>query len=359
MNPRRSLLAFTLTELLVVISILVILLAVAVPAFTTLASNSQRSLAENQLRVALTAARDAAIRSEDGDAAAYFRFEPGGRITVVPCVVAGRLLDQEYDGANATPDLVLRDVFAPLNTVEPVQLPRGWSVRAYTPPASISDSNADPNGWYENLTTLSNEGNWVFPETHFVGLGGAAEERGVQRHGFIVRFKQGSGVLDVADRSSALVLDPVPADEFRDDSPFDVARADQAGDLLGFARRALIRPDLTIAERRELLGDLSVDTVLVRPVTEMALYQEAKMLAALGTRPNRVTGTIFAPPSDTAVSAVFDPALLPQGVDAEQMQQNINAWLVGEFGLGGDIVVSDARIFIVQRFLGQMQEITP
>ena len=61
---------FTLTELMVVISIVVLLMAIALPAFTGMVRDSEKSLADNQLRVAVGAGRDAAIRSSSGDGAA-------------------------------------------------------------------------------------------------------------------------------------------------------------------------------------------------------------------------------------------------------------------------------------------------
>lgn len=57
---------YTIVELLAVAGILIILLAFAAGALGSLLRSSERSLAENQLRVGLSAARDLALRSESG-----------------------------------------------------------------------------------------------------------------------------------------------------------------------------------------------------------------------------------------------------------------------------------------------------
>ncbi|MFN0132137.1 MAG: type II secretion system protein, partial [Phycisphaerales bacterium] len=156
--------AFTLVELLVVIAIFVLLLAIAVPAFSNMLYSSEQSLADNALRSALTAARDAAARNgPEQDAAAVFTFEPDGRLSVLTCVRAGVIEDVPPLGARAT---VTREVFVPLAGFLPIQMPRGWMVRGYAPPNSVDD------GWYEDtyLNTgplVVRSGNWVFPETGF------------------------------------------------------------------------------------------------------------------------------------------------------------------------------------------------
>src|SRR5436305_8362895 len=78
---------FTLIELLVVIAIFVLLLALAVPAVSSLMDSSEESMAQNALRSGLAAARDAAMRSSGyDDGAAVFFYEPGGRLSIVPCI---------------------------------------------------------------------------------------------------------------------------------------------------------------------------------------------------------------------------------------------------------------------------------
>lgn len=350
---------FSLTEILVVLTVLVILIAISVPAFRTLMNNSERTLAENQLRVGLSAGRDAAIRSDSGDGAAVFYFEEG-RMRIVPCVSVG--MTPVADGA-APGGYRYLELFAPLSLIEPVALPRGWTVRGYATPGTIS-GNGDAIRWYEGFVGLLGEGNWLLPETHFVSFEGAGvESRGVQRHSFMVRFKNATGTLDTSNRAMALVMDLVPEDGFRGSGPFNQARADQAGDLVNFARRTLgrygapaDRPTLS-----DLLGDRSIDTVLVRPVTEVALCDEVRLLTGIGARPNRVTGTLYLPPNPALTYATFDPAGLPAGTSAEEAQERINDWVQGQLVLAGsgNAGASDARVFMLQRYLGQVQEILP
>ncbi|GJQ31038.1 MAG: hypothetical protein HBSAPP03_29220 [Phycisphaerae bacterium] len=346
---------FSLTEILVVISILVILIAISVPAFKTLISNSERTLSENQIRVGLSAGRDAAIRAESGDGAAVFLFAEG-RLRMVACVSVGFLIDT----LETTGEPIRREVFAPVANIEPVTLPGGWSVRGYATPGTF-ESPVNACGWYENFPGRALDGNWVFPETHFVSFeGSGVEARGVQRHSFMVRFKNASGTLDTADRSAVLVLDRVNDQSFRGAAPFSTARADQAANLVAFARRVLNNTSLTAEDKRRLLGDESIDTILVRPVTEVAMYEESTMIGRIGGRPNRETGTLYLPPDPAAAFATFDPASLPAGLDQDETQARINQWIQGQLDLGGsNAVESDARIFMLQRYLGQVQEITP
>src|SRR4051812_14600321 len=115
-HPRR---AFTITEILVVISIIVLMIAIAVPAFSSLIGSSERALAENQLRAGLAAARDAAIQSETGDGAAVFFFTPGGRISIVACTAVGQIEDQVPPVGAVPTTNITRDVFAPVPGMEP------------------------------------------------------------------------------------------------------------------------------------------------------------------------------------------------------------------------------------------------
>jgi len=363
-SVRLSVRAFTLVELLVVISIIVILIALAVPAFGTLLYNSERSLAENQLRIGLSAGRDAAIRSDGGDGAAFFTFLPGGRVSIIPCIHVGRIDDRDLDnGAAGTRPSVMRDVFVPIAAVEPVSIPRGWSVRAFTPPGTITNGSTDRNGWYESAQSQAAKGGWVFPETDFVNLEqGSLERVGFYRQSFIVRFQAGTGTLDTSHRETAIVLNPLNVDTFRTAVPFNTdrgTRADLSSDRPAFVRRVLARPDLSLTEKRQLLGDQSVDCVLVRAVAELALYEEQRMMGSLGGKVNRDTGTWYLPPGATANGPTIDTAALPTGMNANAAMVATGEWLRGQYRRNGELVPSDARIFTVQRYLGQMQEITP
>jgi prepilin-type N-terminal cleavage/methylation domain-containing protein len=377
-NARRG---FTITELLVVIVIFVLVVGIAIPAFKSMIASTERSLAENQLKVGLAAARDAAIQSPASDAAAVFFFQPGGRVSIVPCVSVGVLEDDvgyrgQVQGSGA-PER--REVFVPIATSTPVQLPKDWSVRGYTPPNTISLSQAPirgapPNGWYDSMAAdeaMVGQGLWVFPETGFID----ATENGLgwQRQTFMVRFRNGTGELDSGNRSLALVIDVVPQTEFRDDDPAPPtpARLDLAIDLPATVKRVLdagipngLSRDQQARQRERLLinilGDASNDSVLARPVTELALYDERSLAAALSEaigmeRVNPVTGTFYADPA-----AGDGPALdRTLGVNSTlfDVTLDVSRWIQGELTAGGRPVTTDARIFTLQRYLGRMQEL--
>src|SRR5205085_6638900 len=200
-------LGFTITEVLVVIAIIVLLIAIAVPAFSSLMNSSERNLAENQLKAAIAAARDAAIQSDTGDAAAVFLFTlspggNGGHITIVPCVVAGQIQDTT-DNQPMQPgstNAVVRDVLVPITQITPMQLPRGWSVRAYAVPGSVYDGTRQKELWYEGFdpsgTAQAGVGGWIFPETNFYDPTASpppATGKGSPRQSFMIRFKAGTG----------------------------------------------------------------------------------------------------------------------------------------------------------------------
>jgi len=366
---------FTLTELMVVISIVVLLMAIALPAFTGMVRDSEKSLADNQLRVAVGAGRDAAIRSSSGDGAAVFLFTPSGRVQVVPCVQIGTLDDEVMDGPVPTGRFRPRDVFVPVAEVEPLVMPRGWSVRAYAGPGAISRAGTQSTGWYENaqanvdLTT-----NWVFPESGFTRPTGntdaAVRSRGWQRQSFMIRFKAGSGELDTSGRE-ALVLDPLAVADsiYREASPWTgtttlrVPLARQlAIDPARFVRTVLGSSGasgFTAPQQRDLLGDRSAETVLCRGVTELALYREDSLASAMGAASNRRTGTLYAPDADSATGPRIDPSVLTQSgaADDAQMLEQIGEWITGTFRRGGTAVASDARIYTIERNLGQIREI--
>jgi type II secretory pathway pseudopilin PulG len=397
-TPRPE--AFTITELLVVIAVIVLLVAIAVPAFSSLIASSERSLAENQFRVGVSAARDAAIQSESsGDAAAVFLFL-NGRTVILPCVAVGQVADLKNLGGSPTdPDnIVMRDIFVPIATIEPVQLPRGWSVRAYAADGTCYDAGAPaPNyseRWYESYdgagAALSGFGGWVFPENgYFVPTsnGVQASREGSRRQTFIVRFKGGTGELVPAGGATALVFAPLAETGFRTGAVYSTFRADQlrmgappnmslAPSQAAWVRSVLAyRPDIDPPAapvtdpnriRRQLLGDQSPDTVMVRPVTELALYQESRLGAGLRVqRLNSKTGTLYADPAATPSVPRLDVNLLTPSPLEQEMSEWITEWVEGRYTFPPnstrqeDLVPSDARIYTLQRYLGQVQEITP
>jgi len=316
-------------ELIVVITIMVLLIGIAVPGFTAIIRSSETSLAVNKLATGLGAGRDAAVTAGVGsDGAAVFFFEPGGRTVIVPCVQVGVLADRT--GGTGTVD---RDVFVPLPGIEPVQLPANWTVRGFAPRNSI-DSPVNPNGWYDAGTYDPDEGNWVFPETGFYDQ--TAADDGADRQTFMVRFDGGTGAVSTSKTEPALVVAERPSDKDRPPSGLaDWTRIDHRTDLGRWARRVLVDASLSDDDRRDLLGDRSGDTVLVRPVTELALANEIVMARDLGIRLDALTGSIYRDKDD--------PEFVP-GADASA----INDW-IRDFE-------SPARVYSVERFTGGLQE---
>jgi type II secretory pathway pseudopilin PulG len=352
--------AFTITELLVVISVVVIMIAIAVPALTNLIDGSERSLAENQLRVGISAGRDAAIRSDGGDGGVVFvhQFDSrGGRIVMIPVVQVASIDDVCNREGTASPFVVKRDIFAVVPNAQPVALPRGWGVRGFAPPGAIADSGPQI-GWYEWLERPvgQEEGNWVFPETSFfdpanANLGG----EGWRRQSFFVRFEAGTGALRTERSDLALVLDPVAEDAFRETAPWSDARVDRAPSQIEWLRRTARRTDLSPLERASLIGDESIDTILVRPITELVLYNESSMASGIGLRGlNRETGTLYLPVSGP--TGGFDPQALG-GQQPLDVAQNQALWIAGRFEINNDPVPSDARVFTLSKYLGGLEEL--
>ncbi len=353
---RRPARAFTLAEVLVVISIIAILLAVSVPAFSNMLYSTDRSNAENQLRVGLGAARDAAVRSGQfagaGDAAAVFMYDPATqRLRIVPCVKVGVMIDEDMGRVR-----VERDVFVPAPDVMPVELPRGWTVRAYTPRGTIDDGRSNPSGWYDSGNYRPNTGNWVFPETGFYDAGRG--DGGVARQTFMVRFEAGTGSLDVGHRGEALVVDLAEDATFRSTTPWTNFRLDRTRDLPSSVRRLLVaRSDLSDANRRRIIGDLATDSVLAKPVTDLALYDERRLAGGIGARGvNVATGCLYGDPLARGViptAPTIDTSLHPSG-DPLAISDAVNAWFEGRGTRD-----SDARLFTMDRYSGQAREILP
>jgi len=375
--PARA--GFTVMELLVVISIFVLVVAGTIPAFKSMIESSEKSLAENQLRVGLSAARDAAIQHPSADAAAAFFFQPGGKVSIVPCVSVGFLLDDEYNADRRTNRKVKREVFVPINTIGPIQMPRGFSVRGFTPPNTLSGTDTtaltrNNNGWYDSLTRgaaaaddPASMGLWVFPETNLTTL--QSPILGWQRQSFIVRFKNGTGQLDSGNRSLALVIDPVAAEGFRTAPPYSASRLDKTSDLAASVRRLLARTALTPqqeTDRIKLVGDVSIDSVLVRPVTELAVYSERSLGGALSSAlgyqgVDRTTGTIYAAPNAIDGPWVDPGNFQTPGVNLMLVTTASSRWIEGRLQRGnaanGELIETDARIFTLQQYLGQLEEL--
>lgn len=370
--------AFTLTELLVVISLLVIIVLIGLPAFGALLYGSERTLAEAQLRVALTAARDAAIRGEGSDGAAVFFVEPDGRLSIVPCVKVGVVKDRPGPGQNDPDVLVERDVFAPIPTVEAVELPPGWVVRAFAAPGVLHDANSNNNGWYApwpGREYNGRTGSWVFPETGFYdptavrdsGPGGKAK-----RCTFMVRFEAGSGQLKLADSRPAVVVAPradrpdlslAPAQHWKD--PL------RSASVANWSKRLLARPltraaapgSITQNDLNDLIRDESGNTVLAASVSIIALYDESRLASAIGARGvSRTSGTLYRNVNDAgaAKEPAIDGSLFPGGgLSPVEFQRRVDQWMLGRLQLNGRDVPSEAIVLTMDKYTGQPREMAP
>ncbi len=339
---------FSILELLVVVSIMTVVILVAVPSFQTLTYSMRRSSAENSLKGGLRAARMVAIEAGDGvDAAAVFFHEPGGRVTMVPCVYVGELLDRQSGVFTRI------EVFAPVAGVDAVQLPKGWSVRAYAPPTSIETGRS---GWYNNRTYPATRGNWVFPETGFYDP--LRPDDGDSRQTFMVRYRGGSGELDLSSVEPVLVLDPIASAAFRGGGFFQQFRADLAIDKVRFVQ-SVLDDDVTfsgpsgIRNRADLIGNQSTDTVLARAVGQLAVFNESRLAGGVGARRlNRETETLYKGPSQTRLPEL-DLSLFGAGATAQEVSEDVSDWIESR------LASSDALVFTIQRYSGRAQEMIP
>ncbi|MEX2218984.1 MAG: type II secretion system protein [Phycisphaerales bacterium] len=350
--------AFTLIELLIVIAVFILLMAVAVPAFSSMMYSSEASMAENAVRAGLAAGRDAAVRAGPGrDSCVVFLFE-GKRMMILPCLRAGTVEDTPLSGG--PPGLtVTREVFAPVNGFEPVRLPGGWMVRGYATPGMI-----DPE-WYEDTYPSNAQravGNWVFPENDFYDDASGEQTEG-QRQSFIVRFEGGTGMLKT-DPTPVLVLFPSGSTYFRSGgaagSPWNLPpyRADQEPDGARLVARvqgapAAGRGALNLVQRQQLLGDRATDTVLCKAVGQLALSNERRLASAM----DLVTPPVRLDP-DTA--CLYQNTTEPMFVGTGNLDTNrLNEWIENRLrDTNNALVESEARVFTIHRYLGSLQEVT-
>jgi prepilin-type N-terminal cleavage/methylation domain-containing protein len=376
-NRRRGN-AFTLPELLVVFAIIAIVSAVAIPSFSSLVKSNDRAQAENQVQVAMSSARSQAISSETGaDSAAVFFFKPGERAYITVYRKAGEIDDIDNDG-----NTVRRDIFVP-SKVQPFGLPAGWMVRGLAPVGSIDDTsnNGDnPNGWYEDTTdrefVLATDvvaSNWVFPETGFYNpyrssdAGSDAGQSAAGRQTFMIRFEAGTGVVKTGDRRQALIVDPSPSNSFRTVFPFNGYRFNRGEDIGVVVNQVLQAPTnvLTAADKRRLLGDRATDTVLAQTVTEIALYRESEMAAAIEVNGiNQASKSIYqyvkpdpANKNKDLIVPGIDPAVRgPIAVD--QVQVKINDWInVGSVAQQDSKSSDTATVWTIDRTTGRTVEV--
>lgn len=356
---------YTLVELLVVIVIGAILVGIAIPAFSALLSSSRESLAQNSLQQSIYAARDAAAsRIGGGDAAAVFFYDPSRGTTVGIYEQVGTLNDASANGLN-----VVRDVFVPISTMEPVQLPPDYSVRGFVLGTQLRDED-----WYEDLTDYSpasggiqpggpngsqrGPGAWVFPETDFYDK--EQQDDGRDRQTFMIRFTAGTGALSRSN-NSALILDPRPSNLNRS-TPAAIQPIDQAEDLKAWTVRALISAGLTSMDLQNLLGNRSSDTVLARPVSDISMYRERRLAQMLQLRGlNRSTNTIYLKSDNPEVdtSLFRDSTLASQRVDLET---RITQWIEGRLALDnqrdeGSALEADSSVYTVSSYFGELVEV--
>lgn len=351
---------FTLVELILVIVIILILAAIAIPAYASLTYSSNQSGSSNAVQAALQSARDAAVRAGSGrDAAVVFLLGDDGRVRIIVAQVAGTIVDRVAGND------VQRDILVPAPGVEVFVLPRNWVVRGYARSTALSSPGGalpDNIGWYEDTysTTDRNLGQWVFPETAFYD--DSSGDNGDKRQSFMVRFEGGTGRFLSSATSKALYLDPAPVLGFRETGGvWNTYRVDREEDLGRFVRRVLSLPNstLSLADKRQLLGDEATDTVLVGPVAQLAVYNEKRLANAIGADGlNRATDTLYKPVAGSVTGPEYDNGIFGSLTDAE-INLRIGLWMRASNLQAGALPAqetSDARIFLVSRYLGQPVE---
>jgi len=204
---------FSLTELMVVIAVIGVLAYIGLAAFPSMLRASDRTLAENQLRIGLSAARDAAIRGDGSDSAAVFTYDPvTRRTTIVPCVMVGTFRDRDPDPTNSNfPAQYLdRELFVPLSNVESPQLPTGWIIAGLASESALDNGPTNPTGWYVQSADRPlnvDKGAWVLPETDFYNLESDVLTSGnatrYDRCTFMIRFAARTGVAITSESSPA------------------------------------------------------------------------------------------------------------------------------------------------------------
>lgn len=423
--------AFTLVEVLVVIVIATILISLSVPAYQNLIESSEQSLAVNALQNAVRSAQDIALeRGGDSDGAVVFLHDGAGRVSMVPAVKIGEYENpvQPIGGGggggnfiNPSPigvDTVRVEVFAPTETGREIQLPRLWSVRGYAVPGSLNDrmtpsrpsDNPDEKiaaVWYNSpiyggddvTDPIRREAHWVFPETGFYArdaqyegggtdgdIAGNPQNQRTPRQSFMIRFDGRTGQL-VRDTTPAIFIDPRPSRERPYGDPPDPddawKRIDLSISAKQWALRVLQFPDpdgdgdawarADESERTKLIGNASHDTVFVKSVTRLALYNEEELAQDIGAKGLNATGTLYLPydQADSGSEIGFDDAIWRgdfPGID--EVRDRINAWIEGNTNNednedrilfdAEDPSVSDqpkARLYLIQPYSAELTEV--
>jgi len=384
-TPRR---AFSLTELLVVIAVIGVLAYVGLSAFPSMLRASDRTLANNQLRLALGAARDAAIRGDGTDAAAVFTYDPATRrMSIVPCVKVGTFKDRDPDPARATfpQNSIDRELFVPLANVSSPQLPSGWLIAGLAE-KSMLDANPDnPTGWYITSaerpvtdTTKNNAyGAWVLPETDYYNPktdpSRLANDIPYHRCSFMVRFAARTGVVMTGEAAPAAVLIPRPTALGRLNTPGERAlRPDLSDNLVQWSKRLLSRSTtlvngvdgagaVSVQDVAEVLGAARLDSVLAASVTSLAIMNADELAKGMGIRANsRETGTPYEISPEGDPRPKWDTNAF--GSQSRTLaSDNMFKWVMGTLttpATQGKAVTSDVQIFVVQASTGLPEPMT-
>lgn len=415
LSARRSRRAFTVVELLVVIVIAVLLLSIAVPAFQATIYSSNRSLAVNALEASSLMARDAALNTGK-DGAVVFVYDPTvQRINIIPAIKVGTIREattaRTVGGGGGGPAASAfgdqpffdRDVFVPAPVGQVLSLPDSWMVRGYAPPGLLIDTDSAGNkaaNWYNSdlyggtneRSPIKEDAHWVFPETGFFptdaqvnggGLDGDLDQVDrdlpTARQSFMIRFDARTGAVS-RDTNAAIFIDPRNSrerpwgDERNLDENQRTLRVDLADDLEVWAMRVLNSPDLTGDRitygrddeelREQLIGTASNDTILVKPVSRVALYDERELARGIGARGvNASTNTIYMPQdqADRDVDIRFDMSLFGGGVNEGEIVERISQWIDGDTDFDGEIsFLNDdplSRLYLVQSYTGELKEV--
>jgi hypothetical protein len=205
------------------------------------------------------------------------------------------------------------------------------------------------------------------------------EDEGWKRQTFMVRFESGTGNAAISARVPVLVLDPLPVlsgEGFRgagrDPYSLEVHDPTQASSLEAFVRQQINNPQLRAGnppDITKILGDVSPDTVLAMPVTEIALYDEARMASAIGVvRLNPITNSLYGNMEDETLAPTvpeFDRSTRTWGgavPDAQDIQARVDAYMTRDAHTPRVLDEStsfEARVFTIQRYMGQLTEVSP
>ena len=198
----------------------------------------------------------------------------------------------------------------------------------------------------------------------------------------MVRFEGGTGLLKTWDLTPVLVLAVNPSTRSRQTLPWSFTgngeqpfRVDLDPNPARFVQRVASWPtgrppmnnaNQALAYKQQMLGDISGDTVLAKPVGQLALCSEKKLVQGLNgaralsnmapIRPDPVTGTIYADVASLP-AAQREPQFIA-GI-ADQEIRWVNEWVQGGYlTQTNQQIESDCRIYSIQRYLGTLQEIS-